>query len=293
MIKKEILQESMKGIFHILYHAGVIALSAGIAFSLPYTVRIILKNFSIVWEFIESSTFYLVSMEIIIAMFLIIFFNYIYRSFVYKRYSNMARYAGLMYFFPFRGFFARRRIKKLKEMQGFARDIMIIGSTGFNTFVNPTGDLYHVVLNCREAKIMLLNPYGEGAKIRASSILDPDVTLEKFREQICRSIDVLKGLKAVQKNIKLKLYRDTPFLKLAMLGDYIWIKHYNAGIDIKVEPEYVFAHKQNPHSLYLPFYQYLLIRWNNTDIPEYDFDKDELVYRDGDGNEINREAFIK
>ena len=293
MIKKLFSQDALKGTFHILYHVVVIALSASIAFFIPYTVRFISRNFWGFWLFIESDIFYLVSVEIIIAMLLILIFNYIYRSLIDRKYSNMARSAGMVYLFPSRGFFSRRRIKKLKERHGYAKDIMIIGSTGFSTFVDPNGDLYNVVQNCREAKIMLLNPYGEGAKIRASCILDPDVTVEKVREQTIKSIEFLKGLKAVRKNIKFKLYEDEPFLKLAMLGDYIWVKHYHPAIDVRTAPEYVFAHDQNPLSLYTHFYQYLMIRWNDPDIPEYDLDTDELVYRGADGNEIRRENLIK
>jgi hypothetical protein len=33
------------------------------------------------------------------------------------------------------------------------------------------------------------------------------------------------------------------------------------------------------------------MRWNDSAIPEYDLDTDELVYRDGSGNEVKREAF--
>ncbi len=49
----------------------------------------------------------------------------------------------------------------MKEKQGYAKDIMIIGSTGLRTFVDPKGDLHQVLQNCRNAKIMLLNPFSE------------------------------------------------------------------------------------------------------------------------------------
>lgn len=56
-------------------------------------------------------------------------------------------------------------------------------------------------------------------------------------------------------------------------------------------PKYLFKHNQNSGSLYSPFYQYFLARWNHPDIPEYDFATDELIYRDTDGNEVRREKF--
>lgn len=293
LVKKRFLKDSIKAPIRILYHIVIVALSAAIALSLPFTASFVARNFLVYWSLIEDKKLFLISVEIAVAILLILFFNYIGRSWSDRKFSNMARSAGIAYFFTTRGFFAQRRIKKLKEEQGFARDVMIIGSTGLRTFVDPKGDLHNVIQNCREAKIMLLNPYSEGARIRASSILDPDFTVEKFGEQAMKSIDFLKGLKAVQKNIKLKLYGSAPFLKLSILGDYLWMKHYHPGIDAQAMPEYVFEHNQNPSSLYTYFYPYFLIRWNNPDIPEYDFDTDELVYRDIDGNEVRREFFTK
>jgi hypothetical protein len=56
-------------------------------------------------------------------------------------------------------------------------------------------------------------------------------------------------------------------------------------------PEYVFKHDQNLGSLYLPLYQYFLTQWNHPDIPEYDLESDELIYRNRGGNEVKREKF--
>ena len=275
----------------IFYHVVVMALSAAFALSLPFTASFLAKNFLVYWSFIGNEKIFLISVEMALAISLVLFFNYISRSWKDRKLSNMARDAGLVSVTPTRGLLARRRMRKLKEKEGFARDVMVIGSTGFRTFVDPKGDLHHVIKNCREAKIMLLHPYSEGASARAKSILDPGITPESFGEQIKKSIDFLKGLKAVQKNVRLKLYQDIPLLKLAILGDYIWIKHYHAGLDVQSMPEYVFKHDQNTGSLYIPFYQYFLTRWNNPDLPEYDLDTDELIYRDLAGNVIRRERF--
>jgi hypothetical protein len=203
----------------------------------------------------------------------------------------MARAAGIVLVTSAKGFLAKRRIRKLKERHGVARDVMVISSTGFRTLVDAKGDLHHVIASCREAKIMLLNPFSEGARARVKSISDPEITIESFREQIRKSIFFLKGLKAIQKNIKLKLYNDPPFLKLVILGDYMWMQYYHPGLDVQRMPEYVFRHDQNTGSLYIPFYQYFLTRWNAPDIPEYDLDSDELIYRDAVSNEVRREKF--
>jgi len=289
--QKRFLADLVKGSAHILYHIVVVALSAGIALSLPVIVGLHAKDFFSYWSLVENEKKYLLSVEITLAVLLILFFSYIGKSWKDRRFAKMARGAGMAYFFSTRGPLSQRKIKRLKKTQGFARDVMVISSTGFRTFVDRRGDLHEVLQGCREAKIMLLNPYSRGAKARAQSILDPYVTAENFKEQIRRSIEFLKGLKAIRKNIKLKLYADIPFLKLTILGDYIWMKHYHPGLDVHSMPEYVLEHEQNPGSLYTPLYQYFLTRWEDLDIPEYDFETEELVYRDETGNERVREKF--
>ena len=138
---------------------------------------------------------------------------------------------------------------------------------------------------------MLLNPSSEGANIRAKSIADPDVTLESVQDQIIKSVDFLKNLKATQKNIRLKLYEETPFLKLAVLGDYVFMKCYHSALNGRDVPENVFKHSAKHSSLFHLFYEYFLSKWRDPNIPEYDFDTDELIYRDISGNEFKREKF--
>lgn len=293
MFKNRNLKDVIKGPAHVLYHVVLIALSASIALSLPYAADFISRNFLTAWAVIGNEKIFLVSVEISLAIVLILFFNYIGRSWKDRRLSNIANEAGLVHLSSAGGFLARKQNRKLKESNGIARDVGIIGSTGFSTFVDEKGDLHAVIKNCRSARIMLLNPYSDGASIRAKSILDPDITPERLGEQIRKSIDFLKGLKAVQKNIRLKLYDEVPFLKMTISGDYMWIKHYHAGFDAKVMPEYVFRYNQNPGSLYAPFYQHFLKWWNDPGIPEYDLETDELIYRDTAGNEERREKFME
>jgi hypothetical protein len=282
---------SIKGIAHIGYHILIIVLSAAVALSLPSIMGLIARKFLLYWAVVENEKIFLVSIEIVLAVVLIIFFNNLWRNLKEKKFSRMARGAGLVFVTPTGGFSGRRHVRRLKEKQGYARDVMIIGSTGFRTFVRPEGDLHNVLRNCRDSKIMLLDPFGEGALARAKGIKAYDITPENFRDQILKSIDFLKGLKAAQGNMKLKLYQDMPLLKLAILGDYISVQHYHTGLDIRNMPEYVFHHGQNPGSLYTYFYQYFLARWNDPNIPEYALDTDELIYRDNAGNEIRRESF--
>jgi hypothetical protein len=279
-----------KNIVHILYHTAVVMLSAAFALSLPAIIRYVSGKVLVYWSFIENEEFFLVSTEIAAAVILIVLINAIVRSWSVRRRSRTAKAAGLIRVSPERSLFAGRRLKKLKEEQGFGRNVMLISSTGLRTFADQAGDLHEVLKNCREAKIMLLDPLKNGVTARAKSLADPGVTPETFREQIIRSIDFLKGLKALQKNITLKLYQDVPLVKLAILGDYLCLQHYPTGLNVRKMPEYVFKHDQNG-SLFSLFYQYFVSRWFDPNIPEYDLVTDELVYRDRSGSEVRRERF--
>jgi len=281
----------MKNLPHLLYHVAVIVLSAAIALSLPLLVSALAGKFLVFWAFVENEKLFLVSIEIAVAVLLVLLFSHMAKYWRERNLFRMARSAGLALVAQSRGFFARKKMKDLKERNGFGRDIMLIGSTGYRTFVRADGDLHRVLQRCRGAKIMLLDPLREGAIARAKSIPDPDISPESFREQIIQSIDFLKGLKAAQKNIRLKLYRDMPLLKLAILGDALCLRHYHSGLHVDDMPEYVFKHDHDPGGLYNPFYQYFLSRWSDPEVPEYDLDSDELVYRDRSGVEVRRERF--
>jgi len=289
LIKKRFFDDFIKASTPILYHIGMVGFSAALALSLPVAVRFLAKQFLLYWSRIGNDKIFFLSVEIILTVCFIFLSTHIRKSWKDRKLSNMARAAGMVFVTPARGFFMKRRIKKLKESQGIARDVMVISSTGFRTFVDPKGELHHVIQNCRKTKIMLLNPNSEGAIVRAKGIPDPGVTSETFGEQIRKSIDFLKLLKGAQKNVRLKLYPDPPFLKMTILGDFIWLQHYQPGLDVQRMPRYVFKHDPNIGSLYFPFYQYFLGRWNNPHIPEYDLETDELVYRDMAGNEVRRE----
>ncbi|SPQ00389.1 conserved hypothetical protein [Candidatus Sulfobium mesophilum] len=284
----------LKSLSHLLYHIAVVVLSAAVALSLPYTAKFAAGKFLRYWALIENEKMFLVSIEIATAVLLILFFNFIMKNMKNKRLSRMAKEAGLFAMGRGSGLIDRTRLRKMKEKNGLARNVMVIGSTGFTTFTDPSGDLHHVIQKCREAKIMLLDPSGEGAGTRARSISCPDITVESFRDQIAQSILFLKGLREVQKDIRLKLYREVPLVKLAILGDYAFLRHYHPGVDVQQLPEYVFRHERSPGCLYNPFYQYFLDRWHDPHVPEYELETDELIYRDKAGNEVRREkaAFL-
>jgi hypothetical protein len=285
------IRELFKGAGEILYHIIVVALSACVALSLPHAADVAARAFASYWPTLERDKIALVAIEIAIAVLLMICLNYFRRSIRDTKLAEVARHAGLTNMFTARSTLARRTIRQLKTNQGRAKHIMILGSTGYNTFVEPSGDLHKVIWKCLEAKVMLLNPCSEAARARMNAILDPKVTHESLTEQVRRSIELCKQLKAGQKSVRLKLYSDPPHVKLAILGNAIWLQHYHTGLGVHSMPEYLFRQNQNDYGLYTLFYHYFTKRWESPEIPEYDLETDELVYRGSNGNERRRELF--
>jgi hypothetical protein len=180
------------------------------------------------------------------------------------------------------------KAKWAKERQGLGGDMLFIGYTGFRTFVDPRGELYKVLQKSHEAKIMLANPFGDAPGSRLDRILHPAGRTSQDARSATRSIEYLKSIRNPRKDIRLKLYQDIPFLKLLVLGDHIWIQYYQTGLERRVNSEYVFRHEADQASLYAPFYQYFWSRWNDPRLPEYDLERDELIYRDPARNEEKR-----
>jgi len=269
------------------YHSVIVALSAVIAFLLPASA----KQFLGFWSRMEHDKLSLIAVEMAVAVLLIAGFSYVHRSLRDRTLAAAAVGAGLVSFYPRRTKTAQQRIKRLKEEQGSGRTIMVIGSSGYSTFVDQVGDLSSVLDKCLGANILLVNPYSQDASARIEAMNHPEHSLAAFRDEIRQSIALLKRLKAMGKAVRLKLYADQPLVKMVILGDYLWLQHYHADLDVQTLPEYVLRHNRQDHGLYTLYTHYFQQRWENGDIPEYDLDTDELVYRNKAGREFIRKRF--
>lgn len=274
----------------ILFHITIVVLSASIALTLPYSLSFIAKKLLLFWSFIENEQLFMVAMELGVAVVLIAVLHKAAKNRMNRTVSGFARVAGLLCAAAPDQKRTKQRIRRLKEEQGRARDIMIIGSTGAGTFARPDGDLHDALMHCRKAEIMLLDPASEGAEIRARTIHSSQVTPELFREQIMESIRFLKTLAGLQKDIRLKLYSDPPLMKMAVLGDIISVMDYPPGTDAGRMSETVWKHDADSRGMYHLFLHYFHSRWNDVRIPEYDLKTDTLVYRDGSGKETARRS---
>jgi hypothetical protein len=272
----------------LFYHLAVMILSATIAVTLPFTFTFLAQRLLAYWSTIEDEKIFLASAEIAVALVLVFVFSHARTNWTNRRFSRMARAAGMVHLSAGNGVLSRHAARRLKERHAFVQDVMIIGSTGARTLADPKGDLRAVIENCRSAKIMLLDPESRGAIERVRTLGGLEITRDSLRVQVEQTIGVLRALPAAHGRIRLKLYPEPPLWKLAVLGDHVWVRHYHPTLDVRVLPEYVFAHGQDPASLYAAFYQYFVARWSDPAIPEYDLLTGELVYREGAGKDVGR-----
>jgi hypothetical protein len=263
------------------YHVGVVIVSAAVAATLPFTFAFLAQWLLASWSAITDEKFFLVSTEIAVALALVFILNHARTNWTNRRLAKIAQSAGMVHLSAGTGVLSRHAARRLRERHAFMRDIMVIGSTGFRTFVDPRGDLRAVIENCRTAKVMLLDPESPGAIERVRTIGQREITRESLKSQIEQTIAFLRALPAAHQRVRLKLYPEPPLWKLAILGDQAWVRHYHPALDVRVLPEYVFVHRQDPAGLFVAFYQYFVVRWDDPAIPEYDLLTGDLVRRHG------------
>ena len=282
------IRDSLKTVSGVGYHVAILVLSTGIAFSLPWAAAHLLD----LWAIATAGKVSLLSIEIVVTICLIILLNFLRQSYHDRQLARMASWSGLVAFFANGGVRANKHIRKLKEKYGRGRVVKILGASGSATFVDEVGGLSELLGNCLGANILLMNPFSTEASKRVRAIADPHFTLERFRDEVLQSIQLLKRLKAMGKNVKLKFYSEPPIIKLVILGENLWLQHYHADLEIKHMPEFVLQHHPSHHGLYSVFYHYFNQKWENSEIPDYDLETDELIYRDVYGREIERISFF-
>ena len=289
------MSESIRpqGLLHslqqILSHGVITVLAVGIAFSLPQAARYILYEW---WPLVEKDPNLLLATEIGMASVLVLLFNFAKIAWADRQKVAMAKLTALAYARnDRRDWLSRRRERALVKRLSAARDAHILTLTGYDTFVDGRSPLREILKTAYEIRVMLVNPVGKGLRRRVDA-LPPDITLLSFHKEIEASIAYLAELRKTGKKVTLKFYEQEPFWKVVVFGDHVWVQHCHTGFEVKHQPEYVFAlqHHNPREGLYVPFYMHFLDQWSQPCHPEYDFETNELVYRDETGNECGRAA---
>jgi hypothetical protein len=279
----------LAGLRQILSHGALTILAVAIAFSLPGFANYILNEWL---PGVENNAGLLLATEIALAALLALIFNLATVAWDHRQRVLTAGLASLVHARNAdAGWWARRRERALVNQLTTARDAFVLTLTGYDTLVARDSVLRPVIEKAYEIRVMLVNPVGQGLRQCAES-LPSEVTVLTLHTEIEATIGALSALRKYGKKVKLKFYDEEPFWKLVVLGDYIWVQHCHSGFVVKEQPEYVFAlqHTEPRHGLFVPFYMIFLNYWNDIRHPEYDFDTNELVYRDAGGRETGREV---
>lgn len=275
------------GLRSIVAHGAITLLAVGIAFSLPGVARYILFEW---WPMVEADPNLLLFSEILLASVLVLVLNMAKLAWDSRHMVELARAAALVYARTApRSWAARWRERLLLRRMPAARDAFVITLTGHDTFVDDASPLRTLLEDTYELRVMLVNPSSEALRRRADS-LPPEVTVLTLQSEIEASIAFLSDLRRRGTKVSLKFYDQLPFWKVAVLGDHAWVQFCHSGHAVAEQSEYVFAlRERNPRQgLFVPFYVHALERWTEPVHPEYDFERNELVYRDGAGNETTR-----
>ncbi len=278
-----------EGIHHAFAHVVITLLAVGIAFSLPVVSKYILFYW---WPKVEDNTQLLMITEIGFATVLVLLFNISKIAWDGRRSMHMNKIASLVYAREGRGWMSRRKERDMRKKIASARDIYIMSITG-DTFSSENSELQKTLELAYEIRVMLANPYGKGVASRAQSLDDPEAMLQAYRQETEMSIAYLRKLAVIGKKVKLRFYEEPPFWKLVVTGEYVWVQYCHDGHEVKTQPEYVFGlqHGNPQRGFFAPFYKYFLDQWNDPRHSEFNFETNELVYRNGDGNEIRRVTF--
>ena len=117
-----------------------------------------------------------------------------------------------------------------------ARNIKLLGATGFHTFGSSDSFLHQALCKATgEITVILLDPDSsntEGQE-RAAAL---QVDFVDYRREIEASIKMLKDLKSQGKNIRLFVYRHKPLWKIYLTDDHLWLQHYNGNVHVADTP---------------------------------------------------------
>jgi hypothetical protein len=269
---------------HIASHAAVTLLAVGIAFSLPTVAEYILFSW---WPRVEGDSHLLLTSEIGFAGVLVLLLNLVLVAKEGRRSLRMNRIASLVHVHEGDNWLSRWSGRELRNRISGIRDVSVMSTTGYDTFVSEGRDLRRFIDDSYELRVMLMNPYGAGAKRRAQS-LGKEESIAGYRQETEATIERLAALAAAGKKVTLKFYEQQPFWNLIVTGEYVWVQYCHDGQELKNQPEYVFAlRKDKPaQGLFSAFYMHFLNQWNDPRHPEYDWNTRELIYRNDKGKEV-------
>lgn len=165
-----------------------------------------------------------------------------------------------------------------------AKDICILGATGYRTFARKDCDsiapLREVLEDTTgEIKILLFHPNGQFTSSRANALR---VQLDDYKKEIMNSVNFLRELKNKGKNIALKFYVQRAIWKMIILDNFMWLQYYHPNRHVEQMPVYGVSRGREGYSLFDPLYGVFQKKWHDDGNPTYDFNTGETVSPNGE-----------
>lgn len=266
----------------VLFHALVSVTAIAIAFTLPTFASFVLYEW---WPRVSASSRLLLATELALAAALLVAFHaarVVWESLRVRRMHAMAALVQV------------RRDSPRARARVSARDALILSVTGFHTFASPEAPFHELVAQGIETRVMLLNPFSEGARERIRSLPDAAAAEALYRKEIGASLAWLRSLAESGRRVRLKLYDRAPFWSIVVAGDRAWVRYCHDGYPLSTQPDYVFARREDEptQGLFPPFCMYTLNQWNDPANAEFDFATGELVYPGVEGAPERRIPFL-
>lgn len=145
-----------------------------------------------------------------------------------------------------------------------AKDLRIMGATGYKTFGEKDSPLYTFLEKYDgEVKVLLIEP---NANLDAliSRAAQTEKTPQNYADEVTKSVERLKDLvRNKNRKITLKLYKQTPIWKMIISNDYMWLQHYSTcSDDVHKTPVYTFySDGDGGTSLFHALYSVWQKRW--------------------------------
>ncbi len=165
---------------------------------------------------------------------------------------------------------SKKSEKFLKRKSLFTEKIFIIGATGWNTFGHENTPLYQSIINCQNARLILMDPGSPFVRSRASSLKLNTIT---YINEIQHSLKLLKEIKAShpEKNIEVKLYNGYPVWKAIFLDNYVWLWQYPSDKQVNMSPCFGFEKINRENSgMYSQLMTHFNMYWQVGRLVTYD-----------------------
>ncbi len=156
-----------------------------------------------------------------------------------------------------------------------AREIRIWSGTGSDLFLQRGTPLFRLLNRAQDISVILVNPYAS-----LHGLNDREVQMAHLcaiEECAAR----LGELRAGGRNVRLRFADELPPWNMAIVGDRVWIRPCAPEQYCGATDEYVFQRDgaSSAQGLYGLFHSHFTLRWDDAALPEYDFERREILYR--------------